>query len=146
MATPNPAAAQRVEELITLTGRLTDLIGAECRAFETHRPHEAAATLEETSRLANVYRHESMKIRADKTLLDGAPLERRRALMRATEAFDAVLARHGRALAASKTITEGIVKAVADETVRNRNTGAGYGANAQATAASGAAVTLNKRA
>lgn len=141
----NPAA-DRVEQLIALTGRLTDLISAECRAFETHRPHEAAATLEETSKLANVYRHESMKIRADKTLLEGAPLERRRALMRATEGFDSVLARHGRALQASKFVTEGIVKAIADETIRNRNTGAGYGSNASATKASGASLTLNRRA
>jgi hypothetical protein len=87
-----------------------------------------------------------MKIRADKSLLDGAPLERRRALMRATEAFDAVLARHGRALQASKVVTEGIVRAVAEETMKNRNTGAGYGANAAATTASGAAITLNRRA
>jgi hypothetical protein len=140
------AASERVEQLITLTGRLTDLISAECRAFETHRPHEAAATIDETSRLANLYRHESMKIRADKSLLDGAPMERRRALMRATEAFDAVLARHGRALYAAKTVTEGIVKAVADEIVATRNTGAGYGPSATATSASGVSVTLNRRA
>ena len=145
MAAAN-AATERVEQLIALTGRLTDLISGECRAFEARRPHEAAATLEETSKLANVYRHESMKIRADKSLLDGAPLERRRALMRATEAFDAVLARHGRALQASKVVTEGIVRAVAEETIKNRNTGAGYGSNAAATTASGAAVTLNRRA
>lgn len=149
MAAENPApnaATDRVEQLIALTGRLTDLIGAECRAFENHRPHEAAATLEETSKLANVYRHESIKIRANKSLLDGAPLERRRALMRATEAFDAVLARHGRALQASKVVTEGIVRAVAEETIRSRNTGAGYGSNATATTASAASVTLNRRA
>ena len=79
-------------------------------------------------------------------ILDGAPLERRRALMRSTEAFDAVLARHGRALQASKVVTEGIVRAVAEETIRNRNTGAGYGSDAAATTASGAAVTLNRRA
>jgi hypothetical protein len=145
MTAANPAA-ERVEQLIALTGRLTDLIGAECRAFEARRPHEAAATLEETSKLANLYRHESMNIRADKSLLDGAPLHPPRALIRSTVAIHAVLAPHAIHVQASKVVTEGIVRAVAEETIRNRNTGAGYGSNAAATTASGAAVTLNRRA
>ena len=120
-------AADRVDQLITLTERLTDLIGEECRAFAARRPFEAAANIEETSRLANLYRHESMRIRQDRSLLDGASLDKRRRLVRSTEAFDAVLARHGRALAAAKTITEGIVHAVAEEIANNRDTGAGYG-------------------
>ena len=140
-------AADRVDQLITLTERLTDLIGEECRAFEARRPFEAAANIEETSRLANLYRHESMRIRQDRSLLDGASLDKRRRLVRSTEAFDAVLARHGRALAAAKTITEGIVHAVAEEIANNRDTGAGYGPTAaSASAGKATAVTLNKRA
>ena len=42
MASANPAA-ERVEQLIALTGRLTDLIGAECRAFEARRRSSGAA-------------------------------------------------------------------------------------------------------
>src|SRR5438128_2422147 len=124
------AANERVNALITLTERLTDLISQECRAFEARRPHEAMQTLEETSRLANAYRHESARIRAHPDLVAEAPPARRLALRRATEAFDAVLARHGRALEAAKVVTEGIVKAVADEVVAQRTTGAGYGPGA----------------
>jgi hypothetical protein len=140
------AAADRVEQLITLTERLTALISEECRAFEARRPHEAARNIEETSRLANLYRHESTKVRANRGLIEGAPLARRMALMRATEAFDAVLARHGRALEAAKTVTEGIVRAVADEIVSRRATGAGYGPGAAAVSGSATAVTLNRSA
>ncbi len=140
------AATKRVENLITLTESLTSLISQECRAFEERRPHEAARTLEETSRLANIYRHESLKIRGDRSLIEGAPVKLRTALMRATEAFDAVLARHGRALEAAKVVTEGIVRAVADEVVSRRSTGAGYGSAGTAVAAPGTAITLNKRA
>ena len=139
-------ATLRVEKLIQLTESLTALISQECRAFENRRPQDAARTLEETSRLANVYRHESMKIRADRSLIEGAPLKLRTALMRATEAFEAVLARHGRALDAARTVTEGLVRAVADDVVSRRSTGAGYGPTAAAVAASGSAITLNRRA
>lgn len=139
-------AAERVEQLIQLTGRLTDLISEECRAFEQRRPHDVTITLEETTRLANAYRHESSRIRADASLIEGAPLERRRALARATEAFDAVLARHGRALEAARIVTEGIVKSVADEVAATRETGAGYGPGAAAVSGSATAITLNRSA
>ena len=139
-------ATERVDQLVVLTERLTSLISEECRAFEAHRPHEAAGSIQETSKLANVYRHESMRVRADPSLIEGAPLKNRMALIRATEAFDAVLARHGRALQAAKFITEGIVRAVADEVVARRTTGAGYGPGAAAVMGSSTAITLNKRA
>jgi len=144
--TENSAAATRVDQLITLTERLTGLISEECRAFEAHRPHEAARNIDETSKLANFYRHESMRVRADPKLVEGAPLAKRMSLIRATEAFDAVLARHGRAIAAAKTVTEGIVRAVAEEVVARRTTGAGYGPGAGAVSGSSTAITLNKRA
>lgn len=140
-------ATQRVEQLTELTERLTALISEECRAFEARRPHEAAANIEETSKLANLYRHESMRVKANRALIQDAPLDKRMRLVRATEAFEAVLARHGRALEAAKTITEGIVRAVAQEIASTRATGAGYGPSAGvAQAAVSTSLTLNKRA
>lgn len=144
--TTSVEAEARVDALILLTERLTDLIGSECRAFEAGKPHEAAATLEETSRLANTYRHESTRIREDRSLIDTAPMAKKVRLARATEAFDAVLARHGRALYAAKVVTEGLVKAVADEAAARRVTGAGYGPGAQASQAPATALTLNRSA
>jgi hypothetical protein len=140
-------AKGRVDQLTSLTERLTELISAECRAFEARKPHEAAATLEETSRLANLYRHESTRVRGNVALVQAAPLENRLRLMRATEAFESVLARHGRALDAARTVTEGIVRAVAEEVADKKATGAGYGPSAATASASAAkAMTLNKRA
>lgn len=140
-------AGDRVTQLISLTERLTALISTECQAFEDRKPHEAAKTLDETSRLANLYRHESMRIRGNVGLVQAAPLETRRKLMQATEAFEAVLARHGRALEAAKSVTEGIVRAVAQEVASTKATGAGYGpSGAIAGAQAAKAMTLNKRA
>lgn len=139
-------AADRVDQLILLTSRLTALVADQALAFEQRRPQDAALQLEETSRLANLYRHESAKVRADPALIEGATLEKRVALMRTTEAFDAVLARQGRALEAARTVTEGLVKAIAEEVVAQRNTGSGYGPGAVTSSADARAVTLNKRA
>jgi hypothetical protein len=140
-------AGDRVDQLTGLTDRLTALITQECKAFEERKPHEVALTLDETARLANLYRHESVRVRNNVQLVQAAPLAKRMKLMRSTEAFEAVLARHGRALDAAKSITEGIVRAVANEVASGKATGVGYGDSAAAaTRTAATAVTLNKRA
>lgn len=139
-------ADDRVEQLIILTERLTSLVAEQALAFEQRRPQDAAAQLEEASRLANLYRHESARVRAQPDLVMEAPLARRMALMRATEAFDSVLARQGRALEAAKTVTEGLVQAIAEEVASQRSGGSGYGPGATAKSADARAIALNRRA
>ena len=138
-------ATDRVEQLILLTDRLTSLIALEAQAFEARKPHEAAQYLEETARLANLYRHESTRVRQDPTMVAEAPADQRTRLLRATEAFDAVLARQARALEAAKTVTEGLVRAIAEEVASQRTAGLGYGGQVGAAHAS-TAITLNQRA
>lgn len=147
MAIAATNAQDRVEQLILLTERLTELVAAQAQAFEGRRPHEAATHIGETARLANLYRHESARVRADPGLIAQASVADRARLVRATEAFDAVLARQGRALEAAKTITEGLVRAIADEVAVQRAQTAGYGPGAAPGAGAAAtAITLNKRA
>jgi hypothetical protein len=142
-------ATDRVDQMILLTERLTELIALEAQAFEQRRPQDAAVYIEETSRLANVYRHESVRIRNNTTLVSAAPPAQRQRLVRATEAFDAVLARQGRALMAAKTVTEGLVRAIAEEVASQRERRSGYGPTAMRPASSATAataITLNRRA
>lgn len=140
-------AADRVDQLIILTERLTELISSQALAFEERRPQDAAGLLEETSRLANLYRHESARVRADPRMVEGAPLAARTRLMRATEAFDAVLARQGRAIEAARTVTEGLVKCIADEVAAQRSQAVVYGSTGTQNAGPVAtAITLNRRA
>jgi hypothetical protein len=139
--------ADRVDQLIMLTERLTALIALEAQAFEQRRPQDAAEHVDETSRLANLYRHESARVRANPAMVADAPLAQRSRLIRATEAFDAVLARQGRALEAAKTVTEGLVRAIAEEVAVQRGERSGYGADALAgRRADATAITLNRRA
>jgi hypothetical protein len=143
----NQTPYERIQDLIVLTERLTALIADQAKAFEARRPQDAARTMEETSRLANIYRHEAQRMRADPVKLAEAPLEQRTRLIRATEAFDAVMARQARALTAAKTITEGLVHAIAHEVAAQRSRGVGYGpSGARPDFGPVTAVTLNQRA
>ena len=146
MALSAETAGDRVEQLILLTERLTALVALEAQAFENRRPQDAAIHVGETSRLANIYRHESTKVRAHPEMVATASLGQRTRLIRATEAFDAVLARQGRALEAAKTVTEGLVRAIAEEVANQRQKGVSYDADGLAPAAGATAITLNQRA
>lgn len=150
MALAAQNGADRVDQLITLTGRLTELASAQALALEQRRPQEAMQLVEEMAKLANIYRHESARIRGKPELIADAPASERLRLRRATEALDAVLARQARALEAAKTVTEGVVRAIAEEVAaqRQRRAGSAYGPSAKTTAkpADGTAITLNRRA
>ena len=145
MTTPD-LSKQNVERLIALTERLVQQLAADAQAFEARRPQEVAARIEETSRLANLYRHESARVRQDPSVVAGASKELRARLLRASEAFEAVLVRHGQALYGIKTVTEGVVRAIAEEVANARAAVTGYGPGGRVLAPSGAAITLNRRA
>jgi hypothetical protein len=103
--------------------------------------------MEETSQLANLYRREAQALRARPGPIEAAARKDRLRLIRATEAFDAVMARQGRALTAAKTVTEGLVHAIAQEITNQRNAKATYGPEGVKTQTNAAtAVTLNRRA
>jgi hypothetical protein len=146
MALSAADAADRVEQLIQLTVRLTERLEAELVQLGSRRPHEVVETLPETARLANLYRHESLRLRSDRALITEAPPARLKALRRATEAFEAALQRHASALEAARTLTEGLVHAIATEVARQRAPAAGYGPKAKTKTADASAMTLNRRA
>jgi hypothetical protein len=147
MAVTVEDATERVDQLILLTERLTALVAEQAKAFEARRPQDAVVHIEETGRLANLYRHESARIRGNPELISAAPLVQRARLTRSTEAFDAVLARQARAVGAVKIVTEGLVRAIAEEVATQRQKGASYGPGAlQTPTAAATAITLNKRA
>lgn len=140
----NPA--ERVEQLIVLTQRLTALMTREADAFEAHRPYDVVAGADETARMANLYRHESLRIRKDPGLIEAAPQLLRKKLMEATRLFDTALARHGRAVFAAKSVTEGLVRAIADEVVAQQSHTVGYGAGGRSGEGKATSITLNQRA
>ena len=140
-----PSDGPALEAMAVLTEKLTGLIEVQALAFERHRPQDAAATLAEVARLANLYRAGSADVRAAAAKLGEAPAELRARLLSATEAFEAALERQSRALAASKVITVGVVKAIADEIAARRGVGQAYGPGPRRRG-SATAITLDRQA
>ena len=146
MALSAAGPAARVEQLIALTERLIELMSRDAADFEARRPQDAAGRAEESGRLANLYRHESMRVKREPALVAGAPADRRQRLTDLTQQLDAVLRRHARALDAAKTVTEGLVKAIAEEAAAQRASSAGYGPGAAPAKHAASPLALNKRA
>lgn len=139
-------ATARVRQLVDLTQRLTASLSEESRAFESRRPQDAAASMAATHDLANVYRRESAQLKANPASVAAAPAADRTALIRATEAFEAVLTGHARAVEAARIVSEGLVQTIAAEVAGQRGNPSAYGASGRANTADSRAVALNRSA
>lgn len=139
-------ATAHLRRLTALTDRLTARLKLETEAFASRRAQDVTAGLAETQELANHYRRESAQLKANLGLLSAAPASERTALRRATETFEAVLAKHGRAVEAARSISEGLVRAIAEEVASARALGTGYGASGRSAGGDSRAVTLNRTA
>ena len=123
--------SERARQLLTLTERLSERLQRETAILEAHRPQDLYDGIEETRQLSNMYRHESMRIKADPSLLAGLNPTEKAALRAATEAFQVHLRRYELAVTAAKTITEGIIAAVAEDLNGRRAAAATYGPRAR---------------
>jgi hypothetical protein len=121
-------AADRAEQLLLITERLAALIVEETRRIEAREPPLAGADADEKQRLANAYRLELARIKQEPSLINTAPPATLAQLRERTGQLQAVLDRHELALDAVRAVAEGLVQAMAEEVVRQRAGGAGYGA------------------
>ncbi len=145
MTTPSEATTH-VHRLIDLTEALTARLETETKAFVQRRPQDIVPELARTQEMANLYRRESALLKATPALAAAAPVSERTRLIKATERFEAVLARHGASVQAARVISEGIVQAIAAEVTASRASGTGYGASGQAYQGNGTAIALNRSA
>jgi hypothetical protein len=128
MALIAEGAGDRAEQLSLLTDRLTALILEDTRRIEVREPLLGGAEAEEKNRLANAYRLELARIKQDPALINTAPGPLLAALKAKTARLQQSLERHELALGAVKLVAEGLVQALAEETVRQRGGQRGYGA------------------
>lgn len=124
---------ERAEALIRLTARLTQLLEQETALFAARKPHEAVGLQTEKTKLATLYRAETQRAARDRSRLAGLDGVLKQRLSDSTIAFEAALRRNGAAVEALKALTEGLVKALADEAARQKQAGAGYGPGAART-------------
>ncbi|MHA6287053.1 flagellar basal-body protein FlbY [Maricaulis sp. CAU 1757] len=146
LAAANPT--ERAQALLRLTQRLTDLVREETRLFKESRPQDALGLQDEKSQLANVYRAEVARAHKEPSRFAGAPANLRQSLREATQTFHAELAENGHVVNALKQVTEGVVKAIADEAARQRSAGSGYGPGAatRTPPPNGFAIAVNQTA
>ena len=139
------SAEDRAEQLLIITNRLTALIGEEHRRMEARQPPLEGAEADERNRLANAYRLELSRIKLEPALLDGAPPALLTKLRAATAHFQQALLAHETALGALKTVSEGLVQAMAEEVTRQRGGASHYGAQGALAAQSGPKPALFDR-
>jgi hypothetical protein len=142
-------AADRAEQMLALTVRLTALLEAETKLVEAHQPPLSGPEGEEKARLANVYRQELTRISEDRELIRAAPTRLLDRLRTETARFRIALKAHERALVGVKEVSEGLVRAIAEEIAKVRAGPQTYGASggyATASTSSSAAVAISKTA
>jgi len=125
LAAKNPT--DRVEQLIALTERLMGLIERETALLKNRRPREIVKFQDERAKLSTLYAQEMTLIANQHTLIEGARKELLDELKRLTRAFHKKLREHGRILTRVRSITEGMIRAVAEEVARMKIPQAGYG-------------------
>lgn len=118
---------ERAEQLEAMTRRLIGMVAAEAEAVRAHRLSAANADWDEKERLVHAWRIEVSHIKADPSLLSGLSPTRKDRLRESSRELERVLSAHASALAASKDVTEGLVRSIATELAATRSAPAGYG-------------------
>ncbi|WP_297804539.1 flagellar basal-body protein FlbY [uncultured Brevundimonas sp.] len=135
-----------VRRLIDLTQQLNDRLEQEIELVRRHKAADMATGMAHTAELANEYRRESAKLKSNPQVIANASLEMKQSLIKATERFDDILARHSEAVEAARKISEGLVRTIANEVAESRAMGTGYGSSGYAATGDGRAVALDRKA
>ena len=143
------APADLVERMTGLTASLMDVIERETEALRNRVQDDVAKLQPEKARLANEYAMDVQAVRSRKELLDRAPAERVTRLKASMFALDKALALNGEALAAARSVSEGLIRMVANAMTEKAAPTLGYGANAASAprraAGSAGSLTLDAR-
>ena len=124
---------ERAEQLLAMTQRLVKLLDEEVAALQARKLDASSAGWDEKEKLVHAWRLEVARIKADPGLMAGLSTARKEALRTAARQLEDRLEEHERALAAARTVTEGLVRSIAAEIAEARSGPAGYGAQGAAT-------------
>lgn len=125
-------ADERADQMTAMADRIGDLVDAEVAAMKANRLDGADFNAEEKERLVHAWRLEVERVREHPALLSGADKARKEKLAQASVDLADKLEAHAAALAARKTVTEGLVESIAAEVARVKKAPDGYGANGAA--------------
>lgn len=136
----------RVDQLIALTKRLTDLMTAETEALKARKLDASSQDWEEKERLAHTYRLEMTDLARNADVMITVDSTLRKELFETVRRFQEVLAEHNRALSAMREVTEGLVETIAREVAAETSGPRGYGATGQSGKMRASGIALNAKA
>lgn len=132
---------------IALSKRLSEILETENEMLRTRRPREIAQLQEEKSQLALRFSREMDTLRNNSNLLENAAESERNELRESSQRFQDALKENQRLLFATKSVTEGIIRAVANEVEKVGSRAAGYNKRASMNKVSAnkpTSITLNQ--
>lgn len=118
----------RIEQLVAVTERLSELMIAETAALKARKLDASSADWNEKEQLAHTYRLEMTDLARHPETMVSANANLRKILFERVRSFQSILADHGKALEAMRTVTEGLVENIAREVAAETNGPQGYGA------------------
>lgn len=118
---------ERAEQMTTMARRIAALVDAEIEALKANRMKSADANTQEKERLVHSWRLEVERIREHPSLLSGADQAHKERLAQISVELTDKLEAHAAALAARRSVTEGLVESIAAEVARVRKAPEGYG-------------------
>ena len=133
----------RVDQLIALTKRLTELMTTETADLKARKLDASSQDWEEKECLAHTYRMEMTDMARNPDVVVKADSALRKELFETVRRFQEVLAEHNRALTAMREVTEGLVENIAREVAVETSGPRSYGTTGRMsgkTRASGIAV------
>ena len=144
------APADLVDRMIALTVELGGVIARETEALRNRNREEVVSLQPEKIRLANAYALDVQSVQTRKDLIDRAPADRVARLKAGMIELNRLLVMNGEALAAARSVSEGLIRMVANAMSEKAAPALGYGANAAAparaaTAAGAGSLTLDAR-
>ncbi len=148
--TAAPSVSRGGEDPATTLGRLADQIrrvmAEELAIHRSGRPREAEPLIAEKARLAAEYQAMAKTLLQDEAWLK-APQHagRRDRLKQELAALQSEIDAHARTIRRYQLLTEGVVRAVAEEVERQRSPFKGYGPAAGRQAQTGGSLTLDER-
>ena len=134
MSRAREEADLRFDELSLVTERLTKMIRNEIKVLKAGRPSELEAYGEEKAGLSASYARLSAALKRDREVLKSVSQERRTALKAVTTDFRNALEELEKRLSRARHLSEGMIRAIADDLSASQSQPVGYGVKAAPTA------------
>lgn len=145
---PSLSPADMVARMHATTGRLTEVVDLETHVIKDRRPLDILDLQAEKTRLANEYALDVQKASKDPHLIDSAPARDVAGLKTAIGRLRERLAVNAEALQAASTVSQGVIRVIADAVAEKQAPTVGYGKDAALERPAGqapAALSLDKR-